>query len=107
MTTSVKRHVFVKMVLHVIRFLVLVIAQLVGRESSVSRVVLMVGMAQHATVAVIVYINLPVIMSLDSAHAVQDGKGLGATNLVTMDCMVLLVSLFVSVMRTIQCHVTL
>lgn len=48
------------------------------------QVVLMVGMAQHATVAVIVYINLPVIMSLDSVHAVQDGKGLGATNVSNM-----------------------
>ena len=44
------------------------------------QVVIVVGMAQDATEAVIAYISPLVIMSLDSALAVQDGKGPGATN---------------------------
>ena len=51
----------------------------------VLQAVLMVGMAQRATAAVIVCISLPVITWLDSALVVQDGKDSDATNVSKSD----------------------
>jgi len=107
MDISARRHANVSTVPHVTQCLETVTAVQGGKVSSVNRVVIVVGMAQDATEAVIAYISPLVIMSLDSAPAVQDGKGPGATNHATLDSMDWVANLFVSVTKITPFHVTL
>lgn len=61
MVISASNRACVKTVRHVIQSLVLAVVQQAGKVSSVNKAVLTVGMAQDATVAVIVCITPPVI----------------------------------------------
>lgn len=87
--------------------MVLVPAQQAGKADFANKVVPMAGMVRDVTVAVIVYMALHVIMSLESAPAVRDGRDSLATVRVIVDSMDMAVNLFVSVIRVTPYHVTL
>lgn len=74
MALNVRRLVSVRMVLHVIQWMVPVAARQVGKAPFVSKAVLMDGMVQGVTAAVIVYTTRHVIMSLENVLAIQDGR---------------------------------
>lgn len=87
--------------------MVLVPALQAGKAHFVSKVVQMAGMVRSVTVAVIVYTTLHVIISLETAPAVLDGRGSLATHHVIVDSMDMAVNLFVSVIKVTPYHVTL